>query len=201
MSLDHLRFLQMFVKTPRTVGAIAPSGRALAAEIIRQAGVKRARTVVELGGGTGAFTRSIVDQAREDALILSIEINPTFAKILSSRFERVCVFTDSAERVGEHLRSLGCSSADCIVRIAVGIICAPASGAAAARDQRRAHRRRSVCDLRVRARVADAVRVAFSHMSLRDFFEGQGHAGGLAQPASGVRLSLREVRSTCNDVY
>jgi len=115
MSLDHLRFLQMFVRTPRTVGAIAPSSRALAAEIIRQAGVKRARTVVELGGGTGAFTRSIVDQARDDALILSIEINPTFAKILSSRFERVCVFTDSAERVGEHLRSLGCASADCIV--------------------------------------------------------------------------------------
>jgi phosphatidylethanolamine/phosphatidyl-N-methylethanolamine N-methyltransferase len=112
---DHLRFLRTFVNSPGVVGAIAPSGSALAAEIIRQAGVKKARTVVELGGGTGAFTRSIVDHAREDALILSIEINPTFAEILSSRFARVHVVADSAERVGEYLKLAGRTRADCIV--------------------------------------------------------------------------------------
>src|SRR5712691_3154238 len=112
---DHLRFLRMFVNSPRIVGAIAPSGSALAAEVVRQAGVKRARTVIELGGGTGAFTRSIVDHAREDALILSIEINPTFAEILASRFARVQVVADSAERMGEYLRLAGRTKADCIV--------------------------------------------------------------------------------------
>jgi hypothetical protein len=158
--------------------------RALAAEIIRQAGVKRARTVVELGGGTGAFTRSIVDQARDDALILSIEINPTFAKILSSRFERVCVFADSAERVGERSAIAGMFERRLHrQRMAVGIVCAPASGSAVARDQRRAHGRRRVCDLRVRTRVADAIGIAFSRLPLRNILEGQGHARGLAQSA------------------
>jgi phosphatidylethanolamine/phosphatidyl-N-methylethanolamine N-methyltransferase len=112
---DHVRFFQLFLRAPRTVGAIAPSSSVLAAEIVRQAGVSDARTIVELGGGTGAFTERITREAPEDAVILSIEVNPTFAEILASRFADVHVVADSAERVSEHLRSAGRVFADCVV--------------------------------------------------------------------------------------
>jgi phospholipid N-methyltransferase len=112
---EHLRFLQMFLLAPRTVGAIAPSSPALAAQIVRAAGVGRAERIVELGGGTGSFTRSIVEEAAETASILSIEVNPTFAEILAERFTRVHVIADSAEHLREHMRGVGMSDADCVV--------------------------------------------------------------------------------------
>lgn len=112
---DHARFLRMFLAAPLTVGAIAPSSAALAAEIVRQARVAEAQPIVELGGGTGSFTRTITEEARRDAMIVSIEVNPTFAEILSSRFARVQVIADSAERIGEHLRGAGRAFADCVV--------------------------------------------------------------------------------------
>jgi len=112
---DHIRFVRMFLAEPRTVGAIAPSSSMLAREIVRQAGVARSRTIIELGGGTGVFTRKIIEAAHPEAMILSIEINPTFAEILASRFSRVHVIADSAERANDYLRAAGRISADCVV--------------------------------------------------------------------------------------
>ena len=113
--LDEVRFLRTFIMHPRTVGAVAPSGAALAAEIVRQARVAHAKTIVELGGGTGSFTRRIAEVAPRDAMIVSIEINAAFAEMLSARFERVQVIAGSAERAGDYLRAAGRSSADCVV--------------------------------------------------------------------------------------
>ena len=113
--LDQVRFLRTFVAHPRTVGAVAPSSVALAREIVRQARVAHAKTIVELGGGTGSFTREITEVAPRDSMIVSIEINAAFAEMLSRRFERVQVIAGSAERAADYLRAAGRSSADCVV--------------------------------------------------------------------------------------
>jgi phosphatidylethanolamine/phosphatidyl-N-methylethanolamine N-methyltransferase len=112
---DRIQFLRMFLAEPNAVGAIAPSSSSLAAEIVRQAGVARSETIVELGGGTGSFTKAITDVAPREAMIISIEINPTFARLLSSRFGGVHVITDSAERIGHYLLAAARTSADCVV--------------------------------------------------------------------------------------
>jgi phospholipid N-methyltransferase len=114
-AVERVRFFQMFLVEPRTVGAIAPSSPALAAQIVRAAGVSRADRIVELGGGTGSFTRSIVQEAAETAAILSIEVNPTFAEILAARFRRVQVIADSAENLRVHMDGAGMPAADSIV--------------------------------------------------------------------------------------
>jgi phospholipid N-methyltransferase len=113
--VDHGRFLRSFVTDPRSVGAIAPSTCALARVITAAARVSRGTTIVELGGGTGSFTRVIVEEAPCDATIISIEINPTFADLLASRFGRVHVIEGSAERMREFLDACGCRFADCVV--------------------------------------------------------------------------------------
>jgi phospholipid N-methyltransferase len=75
----------------------------------------RAKVVVELGAGTGAFTRVIQNELPSSALFIAVEINDLFASHLKRKFPRVHVINDSAEHLHGHLQSLGYSSADCIL--------------------------------------------------------------------------------------
>ena len=54
-----LRFLREYIKTPNTIGAIAPSSRRLAAAMTDVIDFRRARCIVEYGAGTGVFTREV----------------------------------------------------------------------------------------------------------------------------------------------
>lgn len=79
-------FLSEFVRNWQTVGAVAPSSPALAAQMMLAAEVGRARHILELGPGTGAFTAAIQESMAEDASYLGIEINATFTEQLRQRF-------------------------------------------------------------------------------------------------------------------
>jgi len=112
---EHAHFFRMFLTEPNVVGAIVPSSEALAIEMVKRANVTRARTIVEVGGGTGAITGVITREAPREAMIISIEINTTFARILSSRFGNVHVITDSAERLSVYLQAAARTSADSVI--------------------------------------------------------------------------------------
>eukprot|EP00435_Cladocopium_sp_Y103_P079154 s1_g2893.t1 len=82
---ETLTFLQAWAKNPRSVGAIAPSSPALAGLITREITSAHA-PIVELGAGTGVFTRKLLAQGvREEDLIL-IEASSSMAKLLSEKF-------------------------------------------------------------------------------------------------------------------
>lgn len=112
---NSLTFLGEFLRSPGTVGAVAPSSPALAREMVRQAGVDSARVLVEFGPGTGAFTREIVAHARPGSAFLAIERNPSLARLLQEELPEVRVHHDSAENLGALLREAGLSRADCIL--------------------------------------------------------------------------------------
>jgi phosphatidylethanolamine/phosphatidyl-N-methylethanolamine N-methyltransferase len=72
-----------------------PSSRYLAKALIRPIDFRRARTIVELGPGTGAVTNAILKRLRPDGRLLAIDINPTFidhlrAACRDSRLTLVC---------------------------------------------------------------------------------------------------------------
>ena len=115
MICEYLRFLGAFVRRPVITSSVAPSSRWLAACMTSGVRLDEARVVVELGSGTGAFTRSIQKRLRRDTLFIAVEINPVFARHLAKRFPRVHVINDSAERLDEHLARFGHTSADCIL--------------------------------------------------------------------------------------
>lgn len=73
-------FLQDFLRRPREVGSIIPSSRFLERRVARSAGLGEARTVVELGPGTGGTTRAFLRAMPDEAKLLVIEINPRFAE-------------------------------------------------------------------------------------------------------------------------
>ena len=77
-----IEFLKGFLQKPKEVGSIIPSSRFLERRIVRCAGVRDARVVVELGPGTGGTTRALLRAMRPDARLLAIEISPRFVRLL-----------------------------------------------------------------------------------------------------------------------
>lgn len=113
---DALRLLRAFVERPFATGAIAPSSRHLAAEMVAGMGLRDALSVVELGPGTGALTRAILEEIGPQTLLLAVELNPRFAEHLRATLPaRVQVINGSGERLAEHLAAHGRTAADCIV--------------------------------------------------------------------------------------
>lgn len=107
--------LEAFVRKPTRTGAVLPSSRWLAELMTAGMGLEEAKTVVELGAGTGAFTRLIGARARKDAFVLAFEIDPALAGELSGAIPGVQIVNDSAERISEHLHAAGHEAADTIL--------------------------------------------------------------------------------------
>jgi phospholipid N-methyltransferase len=107
--------LKTFVRQPFRTGTLVPSSRALAELMTEDMGLATADTVVELGAGTGPFTRLIAEHVKPDALVLVFEIDPMLASQLQPLVPRVRVVNDSAEHLGDHLRAAGRVAADAIL--------------------------------------------------------------------------------------
>ena len=115
MVYEYGKFLKVFLRAPSRTSAIVPSSPWLAERMIEGLRLNEARVVVELGAGTGAFTRAIQKELHPAALFVAVEINPVFANHLKRRFPRAHVIHDSAEHLDHHLKRLGASSADYVL--------------------------------------------------------------------------------------
>jgi phosphatidylethanolamine/phosphatidyl-N-methylethanolamine N-methyltransferase len=73
---ERVIFIREFLQRPQQIGSVIPSSRFLEQRLVELAGVRNAKTVVELGSGTGGTTRAILRAMRDDAKLLSVEINP-----------------------------------------------------------------------------------------------------------------------------
>lgn len=87
-------FIWQFLRNPKSVGAIAPSGKVLAGKMA--AGLGAASRVLELGGGTGTLTQAIVAAGVPQPNLTVIEMNPDFIRSLTARFPDAYVVDHSA---------------------------------------------------------------------------------------------------------
>ncbi|MDQ7909876.1 methyltransferase domain-containing protein [Phytohabitans sp. ZYX-F-186] len=110
-----MSFLTEFIRSPWTVGAVAPSSAALArvatAPVPRTAGT----VVVELGAGTGAFTGHIQQRLAGNGHHVAVEINERLAIRLATRYPTVDVALADARDLDAVLASRGLPHADVIV--------------------------------------------------------------------------------------
>lgn len=96
---DWLFFFRSWLADPRRVAAVTPSGASLA-RLITQEILPAQGPVLELGAGTGVFTRAILDRGvREEDLTL-VEYGSGFAEVLRHRFPRARVLEVDAARLG-----------------------------------------------------------------------------------------------------
>ena len=107
-----------FLKHPRKIGAIAPSGRHLAAKMMTPIDFASAEVIVEYGPGTGSFTKELIARKRTDTVLILIEQNKTFCEQLWASYGGLPNFFiahSSAGNVGRCLEACGVRSADYIV--------------------------------------------------------------------------------------
>ncbi len=104
--------LKEFFKKPTKVGAIAPSSTDLAKKIVKQANLKNKKNIVELGPGTGIFTKYILKYKNPDSHFFVLELNEIFVKILKENFPNLIIYQDSAEYLKKYLNN---TQTDCII--------------------------------------------------------------------------------------
>jgi phospholipid N-methyltransferase len=110
-------FLREFIKENKMVGSLTPSSRFLAAKMIDNIDFSQVNVIVELGPGTGVFTRKIVEKLEKNAHLLVFELNDGFCEQLKQEFQQknVHIIHDSAEQMQKYLNKLGFENADVIL--------------------------------------------------------------------------------------
>ncbi|HET7562920.1 MAG TPA: methyltransferase [Rhodanobacteraceae bacterium] len=83
-------FLRQWFRNPVKMASVTPSGRQLARLMVEQLPPDCSR-VIEVGAGTGVFTRALLDAGIARSKLLVVEINPDLATFLRSRFPGVKV--------------------------------------------------------------------------------------------------------------
>ncbi|MET0372563.1 MAG: methyltransferase domain-containing protein [Sphingobium sp.] len=95
---EYLDFLAAWLKKPRQTASVVPSSRYLARLMVSHIDPAGGR-VLELGGGTGVFTRAILQTGLAPEKLEVVEINPTFARSLRRQFPAVSVLETPAQIV------------------------------------------------------------------------------------------------------
>jgi phosphatidylethanolamine/phosphatidyl-N-methylethanolamine N-methyltransferase len=99
---DEVRFIRSWLDKPITMGAVTPSGRVLARAMARYVDVETPGPVIELGAGTGPVTQALVDRGVDASRLVLVEFNPSFCRLLRTRYPEATVIQGDAYRI-EHL--------------------------------------------------------------------------------------------------
>lgn len=110
-------FASQAISDFQATAAIAPSSKFLVEAMVSPLPVDRARTVVELGPGTGVMTEELLAQLPFDAKLLAFEINPKFVRYLRTNLPdpRLEVIECGAERAHEELDRRGIHKVDAVL--------------------------------------------------------------------------------------
>lgn len=95
---ENLSFLRAWMGDPMRVAAVAPSSSSLARLITSELG-PRTGPVIELGPGTGVFTRALIERGIPEQDLALIEFGSDFARRLSLRHPRARVLWMDAARL------------------------------------------------------------------------------------------------------
>ena len=112
--IDPLFWKEVF-QNPFRVGAIGPSSHALGEIMVRETRAANAKTIIELGSGSGAITHCIADKMRADAQMLGIESNPAFITPLRERFPKAQFVEGCASQTRRIAGEERFLNADCIL--------------------------------------------------------------------------------------
>ena len=104
--LDEVRFIRSWLEKPLATGAVTPSGRVLARTMAGYVDPQAAGPVIELGPGTGPVTEALVAHGVDPGRLVLVEFNPTFCRLLRSRFPTATVIQGDAYGLQRLLGSL-----------------------------------------------------------------------------------------------
>jgi phosphatidylethanolamine/phosphatidyl-N-methylethanolamine N-methyltransferase len=83
---DEVRFFLRWLRRPARLGAVVPSGPALAAALAAEIDLEAPGAVVELGSGTGRVTAALLEAGVAPDALVAIEREASFCALLAARF-------------------------------------------------------------------------------------------------------------------
>lgn len=95
-------FFNALFRDPRSTGSIVPSSKYLANSMVSQIDLSASGYVLELGPGTGAITKVILESIPMERFI-ALEISPNFANALRKTFPSINMIEGTATNLTELL--------------------------------------------------------------------------------------------------
>lgn len=93
---DNARFIRSWLENPRLIGAVSPSGRALAKAMASYVDVASDGAIVELGPGTGPVTQALLARGVAPRRLVLVEYEHRFCHLLGERFPGVRIIQGDA---------------------------------------------------------------------------------------------------------
>jgi len=111
-------FVKEVVNSIKHIGAIAPSSKYLANNIIKHIDFNENQIILEFGSGNGAITKQILKQMPSSSRLISLEINDPFLKHCQDKFKvynNFEIYNHSAIEFDSLLKKLGIEKVDYLV--------------------------------------------------------------------------------------
>lgn len=108
-------FFRQWLRSPKSMGAVIPSSRALARAVTRAISWRPGQVVVELGAGTGAISQGLIASGLPPEALMMIELDRPLFEYLRDRFPRVRVINGDATRLVDILRQQGVESVGTVI--------------------------------------------------------------------------------------
>ncbi len=96
-------FLKAFMNNPRATGAISPSSRWLAKEMVSHVNLPDDAILVELGAGTGVITEALLHIGINPRHLVVIESSPKWVEKLRARFPMLEIIEGDAANIKQLL--------------------------------------------------------------------------------------------------
>jgi phosphatidylethanolamine/phosphatidyl-N-methylethanolamine N-methyltransferase len=103
---DEVRFFRSWMEKPLAIGAVTPSGKALARTMAAYVDPEMPGPIIELGPGTGPVTEALVARGIDPARLVLVEFNPHFCRLLRERYPTATVIQGDAYGLRHLLTSL-----------------------------------------------------------------------------------------------
>ena len=114
---DEVRFIRSWIERPLSTGAVAPSSKILARTMARYVDPNSSGPVVELGPGTGPVTEALVAAGVDPSRLVLVEFNPTFCRLLRTRYPEATLVQGDAYSMRRLLESLLLEPAAAVVSL------------------------------------------------------------------------------------
>jgi phosphatidylethanolamine/phosphatidyl-N-methylethanolamine N-methyltransferase len=121
-----LTFFRQWLKNPRSMASVAPSGRQLG-ELMVGALPMGADRIVELGAGTGAITNALVRHGIPPQKLLAVEMNQVLHELLARRFPQLHLVHGDARHLKDMVARSGvfaCGEVDAVLS-SLGLLAMP----------------------------------------------------------------------------
>ncbi|MEC0126995.1 class I SAM-dependent methyltransferase [Paenibacillus pabuli] len=110
---ETIIFLKGFLHSPKNVGSVIPSSRFLAKKMTDQVPWLEVKAVAELGSGTAAITRFILNQAYDTTKVLLFEMDETMRTNLQAAYPNFSCYPNATHLVAS-MKQEGIQQLDCI---------------------------------------------------------------------------------------